>query len=903
MLISILTVSVALCAWSCAFENSGGSGECTEHIDADDDGICDTEGCEEEFSDGCDNHTDGDGDGVCDTEDCDVTVGGACTEHVDANDDGACDNSDCGAAFEDGCDNHTDSDDNGTCDVDGCGREFTDGCDNHIDADDDGICDVEGCDTGYSDGCDNHVDADDDGTCDIEGCDEPWDDGADIEKVTLALIEKGTNTNISNLRFDKGYVLTAEDVELILDTYYHGYKYASWTNSAGNPIYAGMTLGADTSLYGDRGNLAGENITWSVDLDTSTLTLSGTGDMFEFEYNDDAPWIDYASLVENIVFEGSITSIGACSFYNFGYLDVVTIPEGVTKIGRASFYSSSISDINFPSSLLTIDSNAFNRCKNLTKLIFNEGLTYIGGGAFYECTNVVDVILTDKIAELGGSAFYNNKNLQTAYYVGTKEQYDSMIVRLDNFWIQQLANTYYLSETKPDAPGPYWHYGENGEVVSWYHTIGYMSATGKMPFAFDYVDPVEGITQTNVDNMRALTFNGYKFTSWRNLSDNKTFSFTIGTVLDGDIRLRGVRGAVCGDNMTYDYDSSTGHLSILGSGRMWDFAGTGDAPWVNLNIVTVSFSQSIEYIGSNAFCNQLSLTYLDIPVNITGMHENTFVGCNNLLYIYYEGSAEQLALVDGVSELNNLVETKVYAYNSNVQAGEGYHWRYVTGLASEGEKRVAWSLEGGVLTVGGDVALVNYNSADETPWHADKDSITEVVIIGKANRVGAYSFYGMSGVTAITVPDSVTKIAATAFEGTGYYSNAENYENGALYISNHLIKVSAEDVGELFTMHENTISIAEGAFDGCTSIIRLVFAKSVKGVYRAALSGLTSLEAILFLGNTESAWETIWQGSDLASQQIDSATVYYYSKNQPSEDGNYWRNEYVSGTGMVPTIW
>ncbi len=906
LIVSILVAAISLCAWSCAFENTGAGGtdECTEHLDKDDDGICDNDGCEEEFSDGCDIHTDEDGDDVCDTEGCDTQLGGGCSQHRDSNDDGYCDNEECNIAFEDGCDLHKDSNDDGFCDNEECNIAFEDGCDVHEDADDDGFCDNDDCGKKYSDGCDNHVDGDDDGVCDVNGCGTPWEDGVDlVEKVTLSLVEKGTNANISKLRFDIGYTLTNEDIQSILDTYYHGYKYASWTNSTGAPICEGMVLDASMSFYGDRGDLAGENITWSVDLDTSTLTLSGTGEMFDFEYNDDAPWINYASFIENIVFDGNITSIGACSFYNFGYLGTVTLPEGITKIGTAAFYNSSITDINFPSTLLTIEANAFNKCNSITKLIFNEGLTYIGGGAFYECTGVVDVILTDKIAELGGSAFYHNTNLQTAYYVGTKEQYDKMIVRLDNFWIQQLANTYYLSPTQPEEPGPYWHYDNNGNVVNWYYTIGYMSATGKVPFAFDYVDPTEGITQRNIDNMRALSFNGYKFASWRRVSNNRAFNFIIGTVLDGDIRLRGVRGAICGDDMTYSYDSSTGHLSIDGTGRMWDFAGTGDAPWVNLNVVTVSFSSGVEYIGSNAFCNQLSITYLDIPVTITGMHEETFVGCNNLLYLYYEGNAEQLSRVDGISNLKNLANAKVYAYNNESQPGEGYHWRYVTGLASEGEKRVAWGLEDGTLTVGGDVALVNYNSEIETPWYLDRESVREIVIIDKANRVGAYSFYGMSAVTAITVPDSVAKIAATAFMGTGYYDNTENYEDGALYISKHLIKVLPSDVGEIFVMRDNTISIAEGAFDGCTPINKIVFAKTVKGIYRGALSGLSSLEAIMFLGNAESAWEAVWQGSDFASQGIDSVTVYYYSKNQPSGEGNFWHNEYVSGVGMVPTVW
>ena len=73
-----------------------------------------------------------------------------CYDHVDANDDCICDNDGCNIICVDGCDVNpcVDKDDNGICDNKWCKGAFTDGCDvvECLDRDHDGYCDNEDCD-------------------------------------------------------------------------------------------------------------------------------------------------------------------------------------------------------------------------------------------------------------------------------------------------------------------------------------------------------------------------------------------------------------------------------------------------------------------------------------------------------------------------------------------------------------------------------------------------------------------------------------------------------------------------------------------------------------------------------------------------------------------------------------
>ena len=66
----------------------------------------------------------------------------------------------------------------------------------------------------------------------------------------------------------------------------------------------------------------GENLTWELDLETGTLTISGTGDMKDYEqvYNGDAdysfssssPWSN-CDDIKSVIIESGVTSIGKCA--------------------------------------------------------------------------------------------------------------------------------------------------------------------------------------------------------------------------------------------------------------------------------------------------------------------------------------------------------------------------------------------------------------------------------------------------------------------------------------------------------------------------------------------------------------------------------------------------------------
>ena len=81
-------------------------------------------------------------------------------------------------------------------------------------------------------------------------------------------------------------------------------------------------------------------------------------------------------------------------------------------------------------------------------------------------------------------------------------------------------------------------------------------------------------------------------------------------------------------------------------------------------------------------------------------------------------------------------------------------------------------------------------------------------------------FGDCSGLTLITIPDSVTEIGGMAFNNTSYYNNDSNWTSEVLYIGNHLIEAK-DTISGSYSIRGGTKTIADYAFwksSGLTSI-------------------------------------------------------------------------------------
>ncbi len=153
---------------------------------------------------------------------------------------------------------------------------------------------------------------------------------------------------------------------------------------------------------------SGDNVTYTLDTETGVLTITGTGDMRNYN----APWLNYKDFVKTVVIEDGVTSIGGGAFSSCSSLTEITIPEGVTCIGDYAFSQcSGLTEITIPEGVTSIGDYSFYYCSSLTEITIPEGVTSIGKYSFYYCDNLTEITIPEGVTSIGDSAFQGCSSL------------------------------------------------------------------------------------------------------------------------------------------------------------------------------------------------------------------------------------------------------------------------------------------------------------------------------------------------------------------------------------------------------------------------------------------------------------------------------------------------------------
>ena len=157
----------------------------------------------------------------------------------------------------------------------------------------------------------------------------------------------------------------------------------------------------------------GENLTWMYDSDTATLTISGTGVMTDFGYENDFPWYSYAKDIKKVIVDDGVTSISNNAFYGFSSLTSVQIADSITTIGEYVFGNcDSLKSITLPDSVTSIGDGVFRECMNLSNVKLSNSLTTISRQAFAGCINLVDIVIPNSVTTIDVGAFSRCKSLK-----------------------------------------------------------------------------------------------------------------------------------------------------------------------------------------------------------------------------------------------------------------------------------------------------------------------------------------------------------------------------------------------------------------------------------------------------------------------------------------------------------
>ena len=79
-----------------------------------------------------------------------------------------------------------------------------------------------------------------------------------------------------------------------------------------------------------------ENISWQISSE-GVLTISGNGEIPDYPYYEDIPWLKHCNKIKSVIVSEGITSISRLAFYNCRNLESVYISKTVANIDDYAF--------------------------------------------------------------------------------------------------------------------------------------------------------------------------------------------------------------------------------------------------------------------------------------------------------------------------------------------------------------------------------------------------------------------------------------------------------------------------------------------------------------------------------------------------------------------------------------
>ena len=194
--------------------------------------------------------------------------------------------------------------------------------------------------------------------------------------------------------------------EVVIST---GYSTRQWNSQYKTVDYSATAYRITKAALAS--GTCGENLTWVLE-ENGTLTVSGTGEMYNYARAEYGPWKDYQSSITTVYIENGVSSIGDSAFESCEALTDMTIADSVTSIGKNAFACcSGLTSVTIPSSVTSIGEYAFQYCSSLKTVAIPDGITSIKKGTFYNCTGLTDVTIGKNVENIESGAFEYCKGL------------------------------------------------------------------------------------------------------------------------------------------------------------------------------------------------------------------------------------------------------------------------------------------------------------------------------------------------------------------------------------------------------------------------------------------------------------------------------------------------------------
>ena len=316
----------------------------------------------------------------------------------------------------------------------------------------------------------------------------------------------------------------------------------------------------------------------------------------------------------------------------------------------------------------------------------------------------------------------------------------------------------------------------------------------------------------------------------------------------------------CGPSAYWSFDSSTGTLTISGSGAMNDYE-YGVYPWMNYrdSIQTIVIGDQITQIGRYAFTVTACST-IKFGKNVRSIGERAFLECRNL--------NGDLTIPDSVVEIGEGAFYQCENLNGTLTLGRS--------LRTIGKEAFYWCAFTGSLTIPEGVAEIA-DGAFSSLHQFNRDGMFNgtLTLPSTLKTIGAEAFAYTDFSGELLIPDGVTSIGANAFKECDGFGgllplpdSVKTVGEWAFYLckgftglklSASLTKIEERSFAHMYGLKtevvipEGVTEIGEGAFS-CSYMPSVRFPSTLKKIGKQAFCltfGLTNYSTITFPNGLE----------------------------------------------------
>ena len=580
----------------------------------------------------------------------------------------------------------------------------------------------------------------------------------------------------------------------------------------------------------------GEHVTWLLDEETGTLTITGTGDMAMSNRDMMIGFMPIADSVNSVVVGEGVTGICDNAFIYFEQLESVTLPESLKRIGRGAFFECKrLEELDIPAGVEEIGAYAFGETPWLKHQKETQALV-IAGGVLICCGNECpgERMTAEEVRALTGNEFYFEDMYALTIPDGVKSIADrafagcyEMITLTVPEGVERIGEeafyccTYLVKADLPDT----------------LKEIGSL-AFGGTDLRSDFELPA------SVEKLGGAAFNTAPFIL--EMQETEPFVILNGCLFKAGTENSGVITIPDGvkEISTLAFCGCTDITSVVLPDSLKEIGESAFAGCTNLTSVQfpegleridnyafsrcpglseVNLSDTVKTIGDGAFFECSALQSLDLPASLEDIGFNAFAFCPALTEVSFPDSLKNIGesafAQDGLLSVvlpEGLESLGVYAFSENAQ------------LIS--------------VTIPEALAEIGAGAFDGTPWQTAIASSDPFVIFNDILMRGGTAASG-----EIELPDGIREIADNAFRECGDLLSV-------------LIPDSVTRIGDFAFEHRgltelvippNVTEIGLGAFSFCGDLKTVTLPDDLRSIGTEAFYGCTSLETVIIPAEVE----------------------------------------------------